>query len=62
MPLPKENFIEGTIDRGSAGLCSVVYQRHFALFYSDNKCTMLVKNWSNVEEKGALGACPQKIL
>ena len=34
--------------------------KHFELFYSDNKHKMLVGNWSNAEEKGALGVCPRK--
>ena len=36
--------------------------KHFTLSYSNNKHKMFVGNWSNVEEKEALGACPHKIF
>ena len=40
-------------------LCSV--GEHFALFCSDNRHKMLVGNWSNAEEKGALGIAPKNL-
>ena len=46
----------------SDGFCSAAYEKPFALLHSDNKHKLLVENWSDAEERGALAACPRKVL